>query len=189
MTQVFALKEWSSVCAALGRGDQIFTLRKGGIEEEEGEFKPRHASFYLYPTHEHERPSALREQARPLLQTDAAEKAGSIPFALFAQCDWVEPVQTLQAARRLASETIWTTKAVEERFALYPDKPLWMLALRVCRLPSVIPIPHDPSYAGCRSWVPLVHFPNLPTSTFQPVISKESYAARIAILRDLLQAP
>ncbi len=45
-----AFKEWADVCAALLDGRQSLILRKGGIEEGPGGFRPEHAAFWLYPT-------------------------------------------------------------------------------------------------------------------------------------------
>ena len=50
----FALKEWAVVVRALATGRQVILLRKGGIEEEPGEFRVEHAEFFLYPTFEHQ---------------------------------------------------------------------------------------------------------------------------------------
>ena len=43
------LKEWAVTSDALGRGDQILMLRKGGIREDGRHFKIEHDSFLLYP--------------------------------------------------------------------------------------------------------------------------------------------
>ena len=45
-----AFKEWAIVVDALGRGEQILILRKGGIAEGRGGFKPEHERFLLFPT-------------------------------------------------------------------------------------------------------------------------------------------
>src|SRR5437870_11816421 len=45
-----ALKEWSSVIAALDRGLQIFVLRKGGLVGGPRGFELRHRGFLLFPT-------------------------------------------------------------------------------------------------------------------------------------------
>ena len=40
-----ALKEWAVACEALGRGQQILLIRKGGISEEHREFRVEHPEF------------------------------------------------------------------------------------------------------------------------------------------------
>ena len=49
-----ALKEWAVTSAALGRGDQIIMMRKGGIREDGRHFKIEHNAFLLYPGLYHE---------------------------------------------------------------------------------------------------------------------------------------
>src|ERR1700755_1192312 len=47
-----ALKEWSSVVAALGSGEQVILIRKGGIADPK--FGLEAERFYLYPTYFHQ---------------------------------------------------------------------------------------------------------------------------------------
>ena len=47
-----ALKEWASAIAALGRGDQVILIRKGGIADPH--FGVEADRFYLYPTYFHQ---------------------------------------------------------------------------------------------------------------------------------------
>ena len=49
-----ALKEWAVTSGALGRGEQIFMLRKGGIREDGRHFMIEHEQFLLYPGLFHE---------------------------------------------------------------------------------------------------------------------------------------
>src|SRR5258705_3213217 len=44
-----AFKEWAIVVDALGRGEQIVILRKGGIREGRGGFHVEHPQFWLFP--------------------------------------------------------------------------------------------------------------------------------------------
>ncbi|MGI8550821.1 MAG: DUF1802 family protein, partial [Dehalococcoidia bacterium] len=48
--RALALKEWAAVIDALQRGEQIVTLRKGGIREKA--FLVEGRSFFLLPTFE-----------------------------------------------------------------------------------------------------------------------------------------
>ena len=45
-----AFKEWAIVVDALGRGEQILILRKGGISEGRDGFRLEHSQFLLFPT-------------------------------------------------------------------------------------------------------------------------------------------
>src|SRR4026207_2423284 len=46
-----AFKEWAVICETLAAGRQTVILRKGGIAEEGGLFRPEHSEFLLYPTY------------------------------------------------------------------------------------------------------------------------------------------
>ena len=70
-----ALKEWASVCAALGDGRQIILLRKGGIYESAGEFEIEHRQFVLFPTYLHQKAEMLKESEQAKLATVSAEPA------------------------------------------------------------------------------------------------------------------
>ncbi len=53
-TQLFpAFKEWAAIVEALGAGEQILLLRKGGIAEGRGGFQVKNQRFWLYPTFFH----------------------------------------------------------------------------------------------------------------------------------------
>src|SRR4051812_1342658 len=47
-----SLKEWSTVIDALGRGEQVILIRKGGIADPK--FGVEAKEFYLYPTYFHQ---------------------------------------------------------------------------------------------------------------------------------------
>ena len=55
---MLALKEWHVVSEAIARGDQVLTIRKGGIREKE--FAVEGAQFWLFPTWEHENAGELQ---------------------------------------------------------------------------------------------------------------------------------
>ena len=66
-----AFKEWAVTVRALAEGEQLLTLRKGGIREENKHFEIEHDRFFLYPTFDHQRndlvrPSHVPELARAL---------------------------------------------------------------------------------------------------------------------------
>ncbi|MFM7244697.1 MAG: DUF1802 family protein, partial [Planctomycetaceae bacterium] len=62
-----AFKEWAVICRALATGRQDVILRKGGIVEPGGAFRPDHESFLLLPTFLHQSPESLITEARDLL--------------------------------------------------------------------------------------------------------------------------
>ena len=63
-----ALKEWAITCEAIGRGEQILLLRKGGIHEDGKDFRVIHREFLLYPTYEHQKADLLRTEHQPALE-------------------------------------------------------------------------------------------------------------------------
>ncbi|HQU41894.1 MAG TPA: DUF1802 family protein, partial [Pirellulales bacterium] len=73
-----AFKEWAVVCRALAGGRQSLILRKGGIVEEGGEFRPDHPEFLLFPTFSHQSPDSVVPDARPLLRGLEAEPYRSV---------------------------------------------------------------------------------------------------------------
>ena len=62
-----AFKEWAVTVRALAEGEQLVTLRKGGIREPQKHFKLDHERFFLYPTFDHQRSDLVRESHRPEL--------------------------------------------------------------------------------------------------------------------------
>ena len=60
-----ALKEWAVTVRALAEGEQLLTLRKGGIREENKHFELEHERFFLYPTFDHQRNDLVRESPVP----------------------------------------------------------------------------------------------------------------------------
>jgi len=171
MSELYALKEWAVICAAIDQGLQTITLRKGGIEEEEGQFVPRHLEFLLYPTFEHQNSADIQPQQLALFNNSKpGAHPGRVVFNLWATCERVVEVASRETAKALAVFTLWTPEALVKRFNLYPAKPLLLLLLRAYRLNTPVIAPEDPSYAGCRSWVPLVDLSLPPEIIGAPVL-------------------
>src|ERR1044072_4329792 len=63
-----AFKEWAVTVRALAEGEQLLTLRKGGIREAGKHFRVQHERFFLYPTFDHQRGDLVREAHRPELR-------------------------------------------------------------------------------------------------------------------------
>src|SRR3954465_4060455 len=60
-----AFKEWAVTVRALAEGEQLVTLRKGGIREPNKHFEVEHDRFFLYPTFDHQRWDLVRESPHP----------------------------------------------------------------------------------------------------------------------------
>ena len=75
-----AFKEWAVIVDALGRGQQILILRKGGISEGPGGFQVEQPEFLLFPTLEQDIDT---REARPVLENEAfARKLAQFRAAL-----------------------------------------------------------------------------------------------------------
>ena len=151
-----AFKEWAVICRALAEGRQSIILRKGGIAEESGEFRPEHSEFLLYPTYFHEHRSGVKAEFLPLLDAAEADKpsAGSIRFTHFARVTQVRRIDDHNEALALDSLHVWTPEVVRKRFE-YRDPGLFVLDVKVFRLKSPAVRPERQEYAGCKTWVTL----------------------------------
>lgn len=170
-----AFKEWAAVCRALASGRQTLILRKGGIAETGGAFRPEHETFLLYPTYFHEQQSdGLKTEAKPELEWAEAERpvAGTVTFRHVVTTTDVIPLRTLDAALRLDPFHLWTRESVTRRFH-YRSPGLFALIARTFILPRAVSRPEDPSYAGCKSWVTLTA--PVPTDRVVPVLGDEIF--------------
>ncbi len=148
-----ALKEWDAQCQLLTTGDLSVLVRKGGIEEKQGDFQVEHRSFLLYPTFLHQNPVELRPEFKPLLRTDPAP--GQVQVPALAEVIAVHKVEDESRLPTLENMQALTLGALERRFA-YRGKPwVHVLVLRVRPLLSPLVLPETEAMLGCVSWVPL----------------------------------
>jgi hypothetical protein len=177
-----AFKEWSVICRALAEGRQSLILRKGGIQETSGEFRVEHERFWLFPTYVHQQTTGIIPEAGPLLDADLADRPppGIVRLSLFAEVQHVFQVLELEKALALAGQHIWSEVTVRSRFA-YRRPGLFVLAVRVMRIPASIDVPNTPYYDGCKSWVELEK--PLPTDGATPVLGEGELEKCTARLR------
>src|ERR687892_678477 len=71
-----AFKEWAVTVRALAEGEQLLTLRKGGIREENKHFELEHERFFLYPTFDHQHNNLVRESHHPAARPGSAACLG-----------------------------------------------------------------------------------------------------------------
>ena len=151
-----AFKEWAAVCLALAAGTQTVILRKGGIHEEGGAFRPEFDRFWLYPTHFHEQQQAglkpaysslleLAERSRP--------KAGSVELSHVVEVTAVRHLTTLDEALALDGRHVLTADVVRQRFH-YRTPGLYVFDVRVTPA-RLLSVPECPEYVGCKTWVHL----------------------------------
>jgi hypothetical protein len=178
----YAFKEWAVVAAALADGRQSLLLRKGGIHERQGRFEVEHREFWLFPTRFHQSPEQIQATARPLLEQAAREAppAGTVRLSLYAVVEEVIEFCDESLLPPLSELQILAEQTVRERFH-YRRPGLYVLPVRIYRLPRPVTVADAPHYAGCRTWVELEQ--PLPTDGLTPVLGDAIHAERIAAIR------
>jgi hypothetical protein len=182
LLEIHALKEWQVAVDALEQGKTIMLLRKGGICEASSQFKIQHDRVLLYPTYEHQQPHLLKP---PFANQVQSFPAGSHPDPLVIRC-WAEITDALEVSQddrltALFSFHIWTPAFITERLQWKPTRPLWLLLLRVYRLPDPVAIPYHTSYGGCRSWLDLHEEVSLEHSS--PALDEGEYVRQTEQIR------
>jgi hypothetical protein len=155
-----AFKEWAAICRALASGRQDVILRKGGIVEPGGAFRPEHAEFLLLPTFVHQSPESLVPEARDLLVNIDADRPseGTVVLRLAARVRDARRVSRLEDLATYRGRHVWSDAAVAERFHRWRDE-LHVLEVEVTPLPEPLVIPWHESFGGCKSWVELAPTP------------------------------
>ena len=182
------LQEWAAVCRALGAGRLVLAVRKGGIHERGGGlFQLEHQRFALLPTYLHQDASRLRPEHAAGFTTDAVDPSpGTLRVACWAEVARIWKVADLARVQALDQELLWSDAELATRFR-YRDQPwLYVVALRVHRLPAVQAIADHPSYAGCRSWIPLKE--PISTTGSTPVLDDAVFASRLSAISAELDA-
>ena len=151
-----AFKEWASICGALASGVQSIILRKGGIAEANGAFTPGHSPFWLYPTYSHQQAEGIKPHALPFLHEADRDRSprGILRLTHYAEVSAVYRVRHLAQALALEPLHQWSEQTVRQRFA-YRKPGLYVLAVRVYRVPEANDIADLPEYEGCKTWVEL----------------------------------
>jgi hypothetical protein len=111
---------------------------------------------------------------------------GSIALDLWAQAVRIWKVDDLARVQALGGELMWNAGELATRFH-YRDQPwLYVVALRIHRLPATVVIPDLPAYAGCRSWIPLASA--IPAAGSLAVLDDQAFATRLAGITAILGA-
>ena len=174
-----ALQEWAGVCEGLGDGRLLLTARKGGIHERGGGmFTPEHQRFALLPSFLHQAPERLHPFFAADLPRLVPPPAGMLRISLWAEVAQVWKAQELMSLQALGPELPWTPAELATRFQYRGQPFLYVLALRIYRLPQPVEIVDDPAYAGCRSWIPLREV--LPIAGSIPVVHSGEFGIRLS---------
>jgi hypothetical protein len=168
-----ALKEWAVTVRALAEGEQLITLRKGGIREENKHFEVAHDRFFLYPTFDHQQAGLVRESHIPELKRALEDGVWNPPAPTARMMEagipvpqpvsvrlraWAEVVESYEVTAANAVETlspfhVWTPEYAIKRFNWKPRHPLHVLLLRTYRIPRPVTIKVREEYLGCKSWL------------------------------------
>ena len=182
-----AFKEWAIVVDALGRGEQVIILRKGGIRESQGGFQIEQPQFLLFPT--------LFHQQRDLVVASAQSRfdqiAPGFPPRDTARIEFLcevavwQRVDSIAAAQRLRGQHIWREGVVARRFDWGREKNIHALAVRVFRLPQAVELPMLEIYGGCKSWIQLEN--EIDINGAGQVLSDTAFARRLTEFREALE--
>jgi hypothetical protein len=198
-----AFKEWAVTVRALAEGEQLLTLRKGGIRETDKHFALEHERFFLYPTFDHQRYDLVRESHQPELSraleegvwADGEPPAGALTLdGDIAQPDrvriraWAEvaahfTVTDRRAVEALSPYYVWTTDYAEKRLAWKRRHPLHVILLRAYRIPRPVTVKVREEYGGCRSWLELTR--ELPFEG-TPVLSDDEFERAAEEIRSIV---
>lgn len=171
---MFAFKEWTLICDALGRGAQSIIIRKGGIAEGRDGFRFKHADFLLFPTLFHEQVAKLK--LPPTTELPKSREDGQHSVSLAAHVEWTRDVTDWEKVKALAPFHLWTESEIEKRYRQDDEPGVSLAFVRISRLSEPLVFPDAPKYGGCRSWIEL---PELPAgTTLTPVVDEAVNTAR-----------
>ncbi len=199
-----AFKEWAVTVRALAEGEQLLTLRKGGIREENKHFEIEHDRFFLYPTFDHQRNNLVRDSHQPELAraleegvwadgeppATALSEDGGIPqpervrIRAFAEVAASYLIAAPRCVDALSPYYVWTPDYAEKRLAWKRRHPLHVIVLRTYRIPRPVTVKVREEYGGCRSWVELHR--ELPFEG-TPVLSDDEFERASAEIEDIAQ--
>lgn len=174
-----ALREWATIVKALGEGKQTILIRKG-------ELKFTHNEFFLYPTFTTQTKDKFKGQFHLDFDATVTGRAkGKVMMEFYAQIKEVCEVTKSKKLLELDSCYTWTSSHVEDYFQKTKDKKLYVIILRVFKLPK--PVLIEPSGPGSIVWV------NLPTpiSTqgLVPVLKDGEFKNTVERIKQIIGKP
>jgi len=170
-----AFKEWHVITEALGSGEQWLILRKGGIAEGKGGFKPEHGRFWLFPTRYHEQLEQTKPAAAAFAKMDPPSET-EIPLKYYAEVTDVAFLEDADALAGLDRFHLWKPEVIRERFDWSRTSGVHLLVLRVFRARNAHRLKASKDFAGCKSWIEVPA--DLDTAAGVPVIADEEFSTR-----------
>ena len=201
-----AFKEWAVTVRALAEGEQLVTLRKGGIREENKHFEVEHDRFFLYPTFDHQRNDLVRDSHHPELRARSRRACGPTRSRRRARCFRTaaspsptgcgsgpgprSPATSRPATRGSSTASRRSTSGrpdyAHKRLRWKRQHPMHVLLLRVHRIPRPVTVRVRDEYHGCRSWVEIDR--DLPFEG-TPVMADEEFERATAEIRWICSEP
>ena len=155
-----AFKEWAVTVRALAEGEQLITLRKGGLRAAGKPFRLAHERFFLYPTFDHQPGDLVRESHQPELRRALEEGVWSDGEPMLGAFTSGAPVQQPDRVRirawaevaghftisdprcveALSPFYVWTPDYAEKRLGWRRHQPLHVLLLRTYRIPRPVTV-------------------------------------------------
>ncbi len=180
-----AFKEWGIVVEALGRGEQIVILRKGGIAEGAGGFRAEHGRFWLFPTQFHQQAEGVLPEVAGRFAEMKRPAVGMVPIQFGCEVVEVRELKSLEQAQRLQGQHVWREEVIAERFDWGRDQGIYVMAVRVRRLAVPVEMPMLEGYGGCKSWIELV--PEMNFSDTTPVLENAAWEEKLNAFQGALK--
>lgn len=162
-----ALKEWSSAIEALGRGEQVILIRKGGLADPA--FGVEAERFYLFPTNFHD---------------GGGEPPRAVPITHWCEAVRTWRVRDLDALYKLEPLVVFDRGTLETRYRFRADQAIHVIGVRTYRLARPATVAMTEEYAGCRSWVSVDEEIGVEGSV--PVLPDAELMARFDAIEELL---
>jgi len=181
-----ALKEWATVLEAIGRGEQVVLIRKGGLIEPGSGFDLVSNTFVFYPTFEHQAVNYLRPAARRYFEEALQRRApeGQVRVELFGMAVSSRQSHDPGIIDRLSPCHVYNQAFVSQRLKWQPDQPILIVVVRAFRLAPPQLLTTVPRYAGCTSWVELESPVSLEGAC--PILDEAAFQERLQRLTPLL---
>ncbi|MEE2961390.1 MAG: DUF1802 family protein [Myxococcota bacterium] len=183
------LREWSVACEAIRQGQQVFLLRKGGLNQPN---KPENVvpeqPFAFVPNYQFQNQMAIKPEAcrlyRPQLQ--ASEDDTKVEITTVGVITESMSIENPVQAHRLWERHVWTADYLTERINTRPELKLHLMYVRAYALPEPITIERPEPLNKLVSWIDLPCTIN--TQNAKPVLQDPQYRLARRLVRELMEA-
>jgi hypothetical protein len=186
-----AFKEWQVIVEALGAGEQILILRKGGIAEDGGGFEAKAGRFWLFPTHFHEQIAQTKPAATkwfnqvggvpPSRNLATSGEVARVHLRYFAEVVRHSFLSDWASVARLDPFHLWSEETIHKRFEWAHPPGLHAFAVRAHRLREPVRFELTPAMGGCKSWIDLPL--DFAACASEPVLEDAVFAKKLEALK------